>query len=292
MGINAILPSGMTEVIVNGLHQWDYGRKLEIHSDDLPALIEVHFACAEMKEAVVRSSAVINGKAVVAIPDQCLEQSAPIKAWVYEVGETTGATIKTITLIVTPRAKPHSTEGVPETFSDKYTELVGAINEQVEALHAGNVTVGKAIKADSATNAENANNASNASYASTAGNAQTANKPASGGSFITSEGSFAWNGWIENPETIPPGVHMVVDTKIGSPPLIIDTDVQFSPPYLGLVSGTGALYCLEVLKRGEDIYLNRRWKLSVNDLSWGVESDSGAPTVGIKYRTISYHPVG
>lgn len=168
MNIKAILPQGLNEIIVNGLHQWDYGRKLEIHSADLPALIEVHFACAGMTEAVVRSCAVVNGVAEVTIPDLCLEQTAPIVAWVYEVGETSGVTTKTITLMVTPRAKPQQGEGVPSSFSDKYTEMIAAINEQVAALRAGNVTVSAALKADNATNAENAKYATKADSATKA----------------------------------------------------------------------------------------------------------------------------
>lgn len=163
MNIKAIFPSGASELIVHGLHQWDYGRKLEIHADDLPALIEVHFACAGMTEAVVRSCAVVQGVAEATIPDQCLEQTTPIVAWVYEVGASSGATTKTITLTVIQRARPQPGGTIPPSISDKYTEMVGAVNEQLNALKAGNVTVSRALTADSA------------GYASAAGMAQRAN---------------------------------------------------------------------------------------------------------------------
>lgn len=165
MNIIAIFPSGASELIVHGLHQWDYGRKLEIHADDLPALIEVHFACAGMTEAVVRSCAVVQGVAEATIPDQCLEQTTPIVAWVYAVGESSGATIKTITLTVIQRARPQPGGTIPPTISDKYTELMAAVTEQVDALKKGNVTVNKALTAEKA---------STAGYADAAGMAQNA----------------------------------------------------------------------------------------------------------------------
>jgi hypothetical protein len=174
MNIKAIFPSGASELIVHGLHQWDYGRKLEIHADDLPALIEVHFACAGMTEAVVRSCAVVQGVAEATIPDQCLEQTTPIVAWVYEVGESSGATIKTITLTVIQRARPQPGGTIPPTISDKYTELAAAVTEQVDALKKGNVTVSKALTAEKATTAETASKATQADKATTADSATKA----------------------------------------------------------------------------------------------------------------------
>ena len=131
MNIKVIFPLGATRLSVNGLHQWDYGRKIEIHADDLPAQVEVHFACDGMEEAVVRSCAVIDGVAEAAVPDQCLEQTTPVTAWVYEVGETCGETVKTIILPIIPRAKPQPNATIPEDVSDKYTEAVAAMNELV-----------------------------------------------------------------------------------------------------------------------------------------------------------------
>lgn len=163
MGIKAIFPPGVTELIVNGLHQWDYGRKLEIYSDDLSAEIEVHFACAGMDEATVRCCNVTLGVAKAVIPDMCLEQTSPIKAWVYEIGTTSGVTTKTITLTVTPRAKPQASEFTPDEYSDKYTELIAAVNEQVATLKEGKVAVNRALTADKALKADNVTLANKAS---------------------------------------------------------------------------------------------------------------------------------
>lgn len=169
--IKAIFPPGATQLTVNGLHQWDYGRKLEVYADDLPAVVKVHFACAGMAEAIVRTCSAEAGRAEVAIPDRCLEQPTPITAWIYVVDETSGATVKTLTLVVTPRARPQPGDTPPEDFSDTCAELIAAVNAQVEALKVGNVKVSNAAHADSAgsaTQAGRADSATNAAHATRA----------------------------------------------------------------------------------------------------------------------------
>lgn len=106
MSIKAVFPEGTNAITVHGLHQWDRGRKLKIQAPDLPAQIEVHFACAGMDEAEVRSCTVANGTAEAEIPNQCLEQTTPITAWVYEVGGNYGKTIKTAVLTIVERTRP------------------------------------------------------------------------------------------------------------------------------------------------------------------------------------------
>lgn len=148
MALKAIIPSGQTEITVNGLHQWDYGRTIEIHADGLPAMVEVHFACAGMSEAVVRSCSVIDGAVTAAVPDMCLEQTTPIAAWVYAVGETNGATILTITLPITPRTRPQPSATVPEEISDKYTEAVAAMGALVAECEQTVANAKKEIKTE------------------------------------------------------------------------------------------------------------------------------------------------
>ena len=147
MALKAIIPAGMTEITVNGLHQWDYGQELEIHAVDLNGLVEVHFACAGMNDAVVRPCNMVGGEGKVAIPDACLEQTAPIMAWVYEKDGATGATVKTITLRVTPRARPTTSEAPPPEVIDPYTEAVTAMNDAVGKVADGRITAAKAVEA-------------------------------------------------------------------------------------------------------------------------------------------------
>ena len=176
MALKVIISPGRTEVTVNGLHQWDYGREIEIHADNLPALVEVHFACAGMETAVVRNCAVLDGKVTAAVPDLCLEQTTPVLAWVYAVGETSGETILTIKLPIAPRTKPQPGASIPEEVSDRYTEAVAAMNALVEecektvtnvkteikdgleqSIKDGALVVGEATHANSATTADSAN---------------------------------------------------------------------------------------------------------------------------------------
>ena len=162
MSIKAIFPAGMTEITAHGLHQWDYGRKLEIHASDLPDMIEVHVACQGMKEAVVRSCAAVNDVAEAVIPDKCLEQTTPITAWVYYIGETSGETVLTITLPIIPRTKPQPSATVPADFSDKYTEAIAGFNRHLETLKDGTVVVAEAEHAAKADHVDHAAEADHA----------------------------------------------------------------------------------------------------------------------------------
>lgn len=169
MSIKATFPAGVTAMTVNGLHQWDYGRTLEIEAPDLPALVEIHFACAGMLEAVVRSCALIDGKVTAAIPDICLEQTSPVIAWVYEIGETNGRTTRTVTLPITQRAKPQGSVTIAPATADKYTEAVAAINAIMDGFENGGVVAGRAAEADHAAEAAYATEAGYATEAETAG---------------------------------------------------------------------------------------------------------------------------
>lgn len=177
MPIKAIFLSGQTKITVNGLHQWDYGRQLEIHAPDLPASIEVHFACMGMDSAVVRTCSVINGTAKATIPDRCLSQASPVYAWIYEINGNTGATTKTIILPIIHRARPQISEDIPTEYSDKYTEALTAMNEHIGALTSGELYVAEAkhsAKADSATKSDRATNADHATKADTSVKADSA----------------------------------------------------------------------------------------------------------------------
>ena len=182
MAIKVTFSQGQTETRAPSLHQWDRGQMLEIESAEFPTIIEVHFACRSMTEAVRHVCSVNNGVAVVEIPNRCLEQTESITAWVYEVDGSTGTTTKTITIPVIARTRPSRDEDVPAEVSDTYTELIEAVNEAVDDLVSGKVMVASAAKAtsaDRATWAENASSAANATsagFATRAGTATSATK--------------------------------------------------------------------------------------------------------------------
>lgn len=176
MAFKVVFPANTNMVTVSGLFQWDYGQTLEIEDNSLGSeVVEVHFACTNMSEAIVRSCSFSNGVGTVTIPDHCLEQATTITAWVYRIKDTTGYTYKTINLPIAARTRPSKVREIPQEIVDKYTELITEVNEAVENLESGNVTAAKANYAQNANYASSAGNASNANYATSAGNANTAN---------------------------------------------------------------------------------------------------------------------
>lgn len=137
MPIRAIFTAGVNELTVSGLTQWDYGQKLEIHGLALPALIEVHFACLEMTEAIPRIGTTVDGVTTVAIPDGCLEHDTPLRAWVYVVDTTSGKTERTIHLPIVKRTKPQGAESRQPFEGDEYAEAIQTINETVDGWRDG-----------------------------------------------------------------------------------------------------------------------------------------------------------
>lgn len=177
MAIKALFPSGKNSITVSGLYQWDYGQVLEIESADIGSeIVEVHFACTNMTEAVVRPCTFANGVGTVTIPDSCLEQHTTINAWIYRIEGTQGHTVATIILPVTARPRPSIAREIPTEISNRYTELITEVNEAVDALENGNVTVKQAQNASTSDSARTAGNSSTANYATNAGSANTAKK--------------------------------------------------------------------------------------------------------------------
>lgn len=174
MAIKALFTEGTTSITLTPLFQWDYGQELEIEAAGLPSLIEVHFACKDMNEAVVHTCSCVDGIATVAIPDRCLEHAGEITAWVYEIDGSAGRTIYIIKIPITARTRPARSESIPQAVQDTYTQLITEVNELLEALQSGAVTVGYATKAGLADKATAADSATTATSANTAGSATSA----------------------------------------------------------------------------------------------------------------------
>lgn len=187
MAIKANFTNGAPTATASGLYQWDYGQTLEIECAELGSeIMEVHFACQGMSEAIVRSCSFSNGVGTVTIPDQCLEQASTITAWVYSISGTQGHTVKTITLPITPRTRPSVSRDVPMEYINLYGEALEEINEAINNLEKGNITAAKATHANTANSANTAANAGSASYATSAGSADRATKTTYAESIITS----------------------------------------------------------------------------------------------------------
>lgn len=177
MAIKVNIPNDRNTATIDGLYQWDYGQVLEIESTDLGTMIgEVHFACSSMSEAIVVSCNFTNGVGTVTIPNDCLEQSSTITAWVYEIAGTQGRTRKAITIPVTARTRPSAGHDIPTEITDQYTQLITNVNETIDKLENGQIAVKKAETATNAASATTAGNASSANYAVSAGSADIANK--------------------------------------------------------------------------------------------------------------------
>lgn len=175
MAIKVHIPTGETSVTVKGLYQWDYGQVLEIECEEIGSeILEAHFACPNMAEAIVRACTFSNGLGDVTIPDECLEQTSAVTVWLCRVDETQRHTIKAITLPLTARTRPSNTRDVPANYTDTYGQLIREVSEAIDELEKGIVTAAKAIAAKDAEHAKIADSAASASYAITAGSANSA----------------------------------------------------------------------------------------------------------------------
>lgn len=197
MAIKALFLSGRNYATTESLYQWDYGQQLEIESPDLGSMLcEVHFACHGMSEAIVRPCNLSAGIGNVTIPDDCLEQSSAITAWIYEKGanEAHGRTRGVITIPVVARTRPGVVRDIPPETNDQYTLLIAEVNDAINDIENGIVKAKYAGEADSAktanraTTADNATTAENANYATTAGTASSAAN-ATSASFATNAGT-------------------------------------------------------------------------------------------------------
>lgn len=133
------IPTGVTTVTTDSpLFQWDYGQKLRITGDNLPATCQVHFCDRTCAEAIVRVASVVDVEAntlEVTIPDSLLENEHTIHAFIYVIETGTGYTIKQITIPVLKRTKPSAQEDpVPEVLHTELEQLILNINGAMEGI--------------------------------------------------------------------------------------------------------------------------------------------------------------
>lgn len=178
MAIKVNIPAGVANVTVAGLYQWDYGQVLEIECAEIGSeTLEVHFACHNMSEAIVRTCTFTVGVGTVTIPDECLEQASLVTAWLCRRDSTQRHTIKTITLPLTARTRPgNMLDDIPPSRADAVGQLIEEINEAIDGIENGTVTAAKAKIAESATHSTTAGSATSATYATSAGSANTATR--------------------------------------------------------------------------------------------------------------------
>lgn len=123
-----------------GLWQWDYGQRLRIEGLHLPTAVEIHFALAEFAgDAITRVGTTKDGVTEVVIPDSLLENQAAgatyeIYAWIYLADNTSGETIKRISVQVKRRPKPEGFD-VPED-AELFREAIEAVNASADRAEA------------------------------------------------------------------------------------------------------------------------------------------------------------
>lgn len=178
MAIKVNIPAGVGNVTVAGLYQWDYGQVLEIECAEIGSeTLEVHFACHNMSEAIVRTCTFTVGVGTVTIPDECLEQASSVTAWLCRRDSTQRHTIKTITLPLTARTRPgNMLDDISEIQKDAVGQLIEEVNEAVDGIENGSVMAAKAKIAESANHATTAGSAQSATYATSAESANTATR--------------------------------------------------------------------------------------------------------------------
>lgn len=111
----------------SALFQWDYGQILLPTGVELPSAYEVHFAVPNTDTTMT----VIGGADGVAIPDELLQSSGQIVAYIYlHEGEDDGETEYKINIPVKSRPQPSDYEPTP-VQQDVITQTIGALQNAV-----------------------------------------------------------------------------------------------------------------------------------------------------------------
>lgn len=123
---------------VYGLWQWDYGQVLRIQGLSLDPAVEIHFSLQETGgESEPGVGITQDGVTDVPIPDSMLKNGGctydyNIYAWIYISNETSGKTIKKITMHV--RSRPKLGDETIDTPQDRtlFREAIAAVNESAK----------------------------------------------------------------------------------------------------------------------------------------------------------------
>lgn len=115
-----------------GLYQYDYGQVLNIIGTGIDTAVQVHFANGNGEALVVLANP--DGDTLVAeIPNELLESSGTITAYIYYTDETSGQTVYKVIIPVIERAKPAEYTPTPQEQS--------VIDEAIEALQKNKLSV-------------------------------------------------------------------------------------------------------------------------------------------------------
>lgn len=125
----AIFTTGVDEIEISGLTQWDRGQKINITiPGGLPSMFQVHFAFRGGTKALNVS---VFDSTEVEIPDELLTQPLDLVAYVYLITEDSGETVKTIHMPLTPRQKPEDYSELPPSFQERVDTMLLEFNDKV-----------------------------------------------------------------------------------------------------------------------------------------------------------------
>lgn len=131
-------PDSATARISDRIYQYDYGQTLEIHGLDLPATVAVEYTINGSAPTIDCTGTTTEGILTVPIPNEILEQSGDMKAYIRVMDAKTGSTKYIIFGMVWEREKPgvHNTPEEEELFA-RTIEIVNNSASSAEAARAG-----------------------------------------------------------------------------------------------------------------------------------------------------------
>ena len=130
--LEAIFTENVLTITLNGLYQWDYGQKLHIKGLELGETEQIHFSNTKEKEAIVMPLVKHGEQYICDIPNVLLEKWWDITAWVYDVGENSGETIRTVILKVEPRVKPQDFISTNPDANDILSDVLNKIDQNIK----------------------------------------------------------------------------------------------------------------------------------------------------------------
>ncbi len=130
--LEAIFTENVLTITLTGLYQWDYGQKLYIKGLELGETEQIHFSNTKEKEAIVMPLVKHGEQYICDIPNVLLEKWWDITAWVYDVGENSGETIRTVILKVEPRVKPQDFISTNPDANDILSDVLNKIDQNIK----------------------------------------------------------------------------------------------------------------------------------------------------------------
>ena len=110
--------------------QWDYGMLLAFADIELPETYEVHFC----NEGDSETLTVIGDASGVAVPDELLQKTKPVLAYIYlHTDEDDGETVYAVTIPVINRAQPTDVQPLPPV-KNALEEAIEALNRAIATL--------------------------------------------------------------------------------------------------------------------------------------------------------------